>query len=65
MDTDRPRQRFTCPSCGHKTAYDPRDCPRFIRFGGPASRNRRKEVVVCRVRCAGCGEEHDVAAGKT
>ena len=57
-------RKLVCPSCGHATAYDPRDCPRFIRFGGRPGESRRKEVVVCRVRCAGCGEEHDVAVGK-
>ena len=52
------RRKLVCPSCGHETSYDPRDCPRFLRFLGPSDRNRRKEVVV---RCAGCGREQDVA----
>jgi hypothetical protein len=58
------RWKLVCPSCGHKTAYDPRDCPRFIRFVGGPDRSRRKDVVVYRVRCAGCGREQDVEAGK-
>jgi hypothetical protein len=57
-------RKLVCPACGHATAYDPRDCPRFLRFGGPPDRRRRKEVVVYRVRCAGCGREQDVEAGK-
>src|SRR5262245_22598600 len=57
-------RKLACPACGHETAYDPRDCPRFMRFVGRPDEGRRKEVVVYRVRCAGCGKEHDVAAGK-
>jgi transcription elongation factor Elf1 len=56
-------RKFTCPGCGHETAYDPRDCPRFLRFVGPQA-GRRKAVVVRRVLCRGCGREHDVDAGK-
>jgi hypothetical protein len=52
-----------CPSCRHETAYDPWDCPRFLRFTGPPNR-QRKAGIVHRVRCAACGRERDVEAGR-
>jgi hypothetical protein len=57
----RDLRKLTCPSCGHTTAYDPRDCPRYLRFVGLMHRtHKRKAEVVFRVRCAGCGKEQDV-----
>jgi hypothetical protein len=58
------RRKLVCPACGHETAYDPRDCPRFMRLAQPPGGGRRKVVVVYRVRCTGCGQEHDVPAEK-
>jgi hypothetical protein len=51
------RRKLVCPSCGHETAYDPRECERFLRFRDRGRGGRQKSAVVFRVRCARCGRE--------
>jgi hypothetical protein len=57
-------RKLACPSCGHETAFDPRNRPRFMRPAGRPGGAKREWEVVYRVRCADCGKEHDVATGK-
>jgi ribosomal protein S27E len=63
MDAGRPRQEFTCPTCGYVASYDP---ARFWR----GTRVRRgkyglpERTTFLLVRCAGCGRQEEVATGR-
>jgi ribosomal protein S27E len=48
---------FTCPDCGHETAYLPGECQRFVRFKPDGTLGEDRYLLV---RCAGCGREHEV-----
>jgi ribosomal protein S27E len=62
MTTDPPRQQFTCPACGHVTAFDPACCWRGIETRRDEG-GRQETTRFLLVRCAGCGRQEEVPTG--